>query len=114
MRNTHIWTNQSGVKKPLELMDNEHIKAAYRRCWETIYGNEYVQNPDGYGRSVQNVPSPITKEFAEKWIPWFEAEAVRRRIKLTKPNRETYYYDLGQRIKRKENQWEKNKKFDEL
>lgn len=111
---THIWKNQSGKKTPLPLMDDDHLCNAYRRCKETTY------EPKLDGRLASEAADltrfhwgAIPLETAEKWIPIFEAEAARRKLKLPKVDRLLYYQDLRMRMERKANKWEANKVFDD-
>lgn len=107
---THIWTTQNGKKVPLAIMEPNHLANAYRRCWETIYGNEYI-NLSLNSRFKDNLPATI--KDPELWIKRFEQEAEKRKITLKKPSKALYYQDLSKRIDRKKQWYKRNKDFDE-
>lgn len=110
---THIWPGLSyGQKTPLPLMKDDHIQNCYRRCVETLYGNQMVMETSTGHRSESYIDSPISNDEALKWIPIFQEEAKRRKIKLPTINKNTYHVDLGWRMYRKFKKLAYNRKFD--
>jgi hypothetical protein len=122
MTQTFIWTAANNRKIPLQLMEETHIQRSYARCLEIVIAHEVVKKMEQHERTspmdvtteISNMKeSPLTYDQAKIWVGRFEVEAERRGIRLPKVNRHNVEELYSHKKLKREQQYEKNKKFDQ-
>lgn len=108
MTKTNLWTTNNGNKVPVELMEDKHLKGAYRFCWLTIYFYEVQESPS-LNYKGKDIPSMALSyglspdiEICKKFSTIFEEEIKRRGKKWKRPVKDNLYSYLKQRLESRE------------